>query len=140
MAFSSRMMTTLKKRGFTDEQIDYIDKKIYSKFKSDNGYRIMCGRKHKVIRLKKGNEYEYYIMLPCSKKRTYYRRVYFYGCKIPDYDLFYIVINQIHESFMRRHRVLQNRLIIKDYDLIVDEAVERVDAIKKYLSDVDLKG
>jgi hypothetical protein len=137
MGLSPKLMKKLAKHGFTLEQIDYIDKEVYMDFKRENDYKIMCGRTCKLIRRFKNGKNVYYIMIVGKNQSYFYREVNFYQCESPDYDNCFIVIHQLHESYSRKNNVYQNKLIIKDYDLVVDGEIERINAIRKFISDID---
>lgn len=139
MSLSPKLMKKLAKKGFTLEQIDFIEKEVYMEFKRENRYKIFCGNKQKVIRRIKDNENIYYIMVKGGKNKYFFKNVAFHDCKPPNYDEFFIVINQFFESYEKLPKGLRSTLVIKDFDLVVDAKVERIDALRKYISDLQSK-
>lgn len=139
MSLSPNLMKKLAKKGFTLEQIDFIEKEVYMDFKRENGYKIFCGNKLRIIRKVRDSENIYLIKIIGKKDTAYFKEVSFHGCKPPNYDDFQIVINKFFEVYEKLPKGQKNVLVIEDYDLVVDSNVERIDAIRKYISELQNK-
>lgn len=137
MSLSPKLMKKLAKKGFTLEQIDYIDKEVYMEFKRQNSYKVLCGRKVKCIRKILDSLPKYFVMVALPDNQFHYIEIKFINCEEPPYDEFFIVINEFNETFTKLTKVYKNILNITDYDLVIDSKIERVDAIRKYISDLN---
>ena len=139
MKLTPKIIKKLIKKGFTEEQIEFIDKEVYSEFKRINNYNVSCGNKYRVIRKIKGDKNVYYVVIKGKGRLYFHKEVMFCDCEKPNYDEFYIVINQLFENIYYDGNYSRNRLIIKDYKLIENDETIKTDALRKYLKDINSK-
>ena len=141
MSLSPKLMKKLAKNGFTLEQIDFIDKEVYAQFKKENDYKIMCGRELYIITRIKDGVSKNYVLLDGKTdengKKRYMIEIVFRNCEKPIYDKFRIVLNEFHESLsLDKYYNVHRKIVVKDYDLVVDGRIEKIEALRKYIKDL----
>lgn len=131
------LVENLKKRGFNEEQIEYIDEELYVEFKKNNGYKILCGRKYALYI----NEYQGKIFYKILIKKKYkdetinaYKQVKFINCPAPTEDCI-IIINSMFEDFYFKANDKYNpvfTICVTEWSYADKEKREEVSALKEF--------
>lgn len=137
MGLTPELINKLSKKGFTDEQIEYIDKEVYMDFKRHNRYKILSGNKYRIIRKIQNSTNVYYALITRSNEKSFLKEVKFCDCESPNYDSFMIYVKKLEENLYPGDRFTRYRIIIKDYDLIETEETKRMDALREFQKDLD---
>ena len=127
----------LAEKGYTEEQIDEIDKIVFLPMIKRNNYKVLTGRKVTIYKQVFGNMTFYKIMIMKKKKDEEepikaYKQVYFIGCKPPEEDKTDIIINDLYEDFYFKKDDKYNPIFtigIKDYFVLTGDYGEEKQAI-----------
>lgn len=139
MALKQVLIDDLLKKGFTEEQIEYIDKEVYMSFKKDNSYKILCNKKYTIIK-NEFNGIKFYkiaVMKKDANGEMLYanKQVRFVNCNPPENEKTEIYINSMFEDFYYRKEDKYNAmftLVITSYQLADKEERAERRALSEY--------
>ena len=110
MGLTPELIKKLTNKGFTDDQIKYIDKEVYMDFKRRNNYKIVSGNKYRIIRKNRNGTNVYYIFIFSKNKVDYLKEVIFRDCEAPNYDVCMIFIKKIVEYMFHKEKITESNI------------------------------
>lgn len=139
MMLTPQIMKSLRDKGYTDEDINFIEDNVYKELRRCNGYRILTGRKVTVIRNIHNDKAFYKIPIKHvrydGREETAYRTVQFANCKPPQEDQTQIIITKFFEDFYFKNNDRYTpifTLVIQGYYFVDEEKRKEYEAIGKY--------